>query len=630
MLVDLRYKGRDNEKILESFVGGINQREYKKDGDIAFMENMSSISYPCLKPRGTRSRILSTDTAVTGLYSGNELFYTKDKGDGTAEFYYGGELIEGLTLTAGEKTFVTLGDFIIIHPDMKYYFTGKVEGVYEDEYVYYEAKDKDILVDALWVLEMSTREEEIPEGAYYEAGGAIYRYNGSGTMSTMRKPENGNTNAYDPYRYVRLAQSRNPNSKWIYQCAKYGTFTARRRVNNNDDVSVTTADGKIKLVFEVTYTNLGDIKVGDNLKIICEKEDGDGNEYVSFVGYVTVEKMSCSASTDKDTWILSLFSGLSAEMASASRFYIEREYPDMDGVFECNMRLWGYKGDSIYASALGNPFAFNVYATELDGYSIDTETAGKLTGGCNFAGYPTFFKEDYIFRITGGIPSDFCLSVTPSPGYGCIDGRSIQCFGTKMIYLSPSGFVLYQGALPSVISSVLSDVFVSAVSGFDGRRYYATTKTTNNKTDIYVFDTDFGVWYREDGKDFNSYTYHENVLYAASSDGIYAFGDKEEGEREGTVSSIVEFAPFNEVYLEKKVLKKISLRYKTSSGAKIKIFSKENGEWSLKREISEDSEGTSFLQIMPRRGDSYSLRLEGTGDYVIYALSREYALRSKK
>lgn len=630
MLVDLRYKGRDNEKILESFVGGINQREYKKDGDIAFMENMSSISYPCLKPRGTRSRILSTDTAVTGLYSGNELFYTKDKGDGTAEFYYGGELIEGLTLTAGEKTFAVIGDFIIIHPDMKYYFAGKVEGVYEDEYVYYIPKEKDILVDALWVLEINTREDEIVEGTYYEAGGDIYRYNGSGTISTLRKPESGNKNAYDPYRYVRLAHSRNSNSKWIYQCSRYGEFEGGQSIKNDEEITVTQEDGVIELVFENAFKRLRDVRVGDSLKITCEKKEDDGDYYVSFVGHVTLKKMSCSPSTSKDTWVLSDFSGLSNAMKGATRFYIEREYPDFDGIFECNMRLWGYKGDSIYASALGNPFSFNVYTTELDGYSIDTETSGKLTAGCNFAGYPTFFKEDYIFRITGGIPSDFCLSVTPSPGYGCIDGRSIQCFGTKMIFLSPSGFVLYQGALPSVISSVLSDVFVSAVSGFDGRRYYATTKTTNNKTDIYVFDTDFGVWYREDGKDFNSYTYHENVLYAASSDGIYAFGDKEEGEREGTVSSIVEFAPFNEVYLEKKVLKKISLRYKTSSGAKIKIFSKENGEWTLKREISENSEGTSFLQIMPRRGDSYSLRLEGTGDYVIYALSREYALRSKK
>lgn len=630
MLVNLRYKDRDNEKIQEVFIGGINQREYKEDGDIAFMENMSSLSYPVLKPRGKRMKVISSDGEITGLSSGNELCYTKDKGDGTAEFYYGGEKVEGLTLTAGEKSFVTLGDFIIIHPDMKYYFTGKVDGVYEDGTYYYKPDNKEVTADALWLLNNDTKYQKIAEGAYYEAAGAIYRYNSGGSFESKRYPS---VQGIDHYKYVRLEQAKNPEAKWLYQCSRYGSFAARDEFENDDDMSAKAVDNKVQLTFDFRYRELSGIKVGDSLKIICESEDSVTGEYGAiFTAYTRVEKMEYSKDTKLHTWTLSYVEDLTSNIGDSDKLIIEREYPVLDGIFECNMRLWGYKGDSIYASALGNPFAFNVYTTELDGYSIDTETSGKLTAGCNFAGYPTFFKEDYIFRITGGTPSDFCLSITPSPSFGCTDSRSIQCFGTKMIYLSPSGFVLYQGALPSPISEALEKEFMSAITGFDGRMYYATAKAKTGEINVYVFDTENGVWFREDGREFFAYTYFDNVLYAATTDGIYALGEHSltSGTPEEEVNSFVEFAPFNEVYLEKKVLKKIALRYKTEKGSSLRILKKQGKEWILKKEIPESSEGTSLLQIMPRRGDSYSLRIEGTGEYVIYALSREYALRSKR
>lgn len=610
MLPMLKYAANDRENITESFIGGINRREYYKPGDIFNTENMSSEEFPVLMPRKKRKTIVRTEGEINGFGSGEKLYYSVSSGDGISAFYYDGNLIEGLNLSAGEKSFVNLGDYIIIHPDMMYYFTGKVDGTFVSGEN-----------DALYLLDQAMLTADIEDGDYYEADGEIYMYNSNGTWNAETK---------DSSKFKRLALTRNATSRWVFMGKRFGKLTERHSKGGIslgdvfvlDDTSET--DG---LFVAIAQKHMTDIKAGDSVRIFCK------NETDKYSTYKKVKRIYYNSYKDveSDVFVFDFDEDLKAAIESATEFTIEREIPKLDGLFECNMRLWGYEGDSIYASSLGNPFSWSTYYNDLEAWSIDTETSGEITAGCNFDGYPLFFKEDYIFKVTGGLPSDFSLSITPSPGMGCIDEKSIVSGGGRIYYLSPEGFAAYTGLMPQIISEELGDKFKAGSAGFDGRNYYVTAKSRNGSIDVLVYDTEKGIWIREDGRDFEHYTFFENVLYGADANEIVAVGEHGfEDADEEIVSSFVEFTPFNEVFLEKKALKNISFRIKTERGASVRIWKKEGDTWRELKNVPECYDGTIFMRIMPRRGDYYSIKISGEGDYIIYAMSRSYEIHSKK
>ncbi len=613
MLPKIKYADSGREMIQESFTGGLNRTEYIKSGEIFDTGNMSSEAYPVLKPRKKRKSIIEAPGKVIGLGAGNKLYYAAMDGEGYADFYYDGEKIEGFKLTNDEKTFVNLGDYIIIYPDMKYYFTGEVKGTY--------VSTSD--TDALKLLDEANLTADISDGDYFQADEEIYMHNSDGEWIT------GTSN---DAALKRVALTRNVNSRWVFMGKRYGKMSekhAKSGISLDDVFALDTSSEENGLRIAVAMRSITDIKAGDSVRIFVVDENGK-NKYETFTKINEIYYDSYK-DIESDIFVVPHDEELKNIISTATSFSMEREIPELDGMFECNMRLWGYKGDSIYASGLGSPFTWSSYSNDLEAWSIDTETAGDITAGCNYNGYPVFFKEDYIFKITGGLPSDFSLSITPVPGQGCIAPDSLLSFGGSLIYLSPKGFVDYSGVFPMIISESLNEEFSSAVSGYNGKIYYTTARSEDGDVTVYTFAPSFGIWLREDDTDFTRYVFFENTLFASFENEIFALDECiMPGKEEEIVSSYTEFCPINEVYLDKKVLKNISVRLKTDKGASVKIFKKENGTWILKKTVGENFSGTVFLRCAPHRGDSYSLKIEGTGEYVIYAAAREYARRSKK
>lgn len=613
MLPMIKYADSGNEIIQEAFTGGLNKTEYRKSGEILDTGNMSSEAYPVLKPRKKRKSIIAAPGKITGLGAGNKLYYSSEDGEGYSDFYYDGEKIEGLKLMNDEKTFVNLGDYIIIYPDMKYYFTGEVKGHY--------VSTSD--ADALRLLDEANLAADISDGDYFQADEEIYMYNSDGEWNAATSSGS---------ELKRLALTRNATSRWVFMGKRFGKMSEKHTKSGISQKDVFTLDTSSKekgLYIAVRMKDITDIKAGDSVRIFVMDENGK-NKYEKFT---RINKIYYDSYKDveSDIFVIPYDESLKDIISTATSFSMEREIPLLDGLFECNMRLWGYKGDSIYVSGLGSPFTWSTYSNDLEAWNIDTETAGDITAGCNYNGYPVFFKEDYIFKIMGGVPSDFNLSITPVPGQGCIAPGSLLSFGGSLIYLSPKGFVDYSGVFPMIISEALNEEFSSALSGYNGKVYYTTAKSENGDVTVYTFAPEFGIWLREDGTDFTGYVFFENTLFASAGNEIFALDEcSMPGNEEESVSSYTEFCPIDEVYLDKKVLKNISVRLKTGKGASVRILKKENGTWVPKKTIEENFSGTVFLRCAPRRGDSYSLRIEGTGEYVIYAAAREYARRSKK
>jgi hypothetical protein len=100
-------------KTYQTKFGGLDHRLGATDGALYDMRNLTSDNAPLLSSRAPRS-LYRTLPNPGGLYAWDALCWV----DGTGVFYDG---IQRGTVTAGEKTFASLGAYIVILPDKAYY-----------------------------------------------------------------------------------------------------------------------------------------------------------------------------------------------------------------------------------------------------------------------------------------------------------------------------------------------------------------------------------------------------------------------------------------------------------------------------------------------------------------------------
>lgn len=95
---------------------GLNYGEGTQDGEFADTYNLSTSKYPCITQRAARIRLQQYSDKAMSIHAKGELFVV----DGT-KVYYGDKLIEGLTVTEGKKQMASIGNYVVIFPDKKYY-----------------------------------------------------------------------------------------------------------------------------------------------------------------------------------------------------------------------------------------------------------------------------------------------------------------------------------------------------------------------------------------------------------------------------------------------------------------------------------------------------------------------------
>lgn len=114
-LPSMAYADKIKKQKLDKF-GGLNHTLGAGDGELWEMKNLTSDYYPLLASRAPRLKYGSQLTSPKGIYCREALCWV----DGT-DFYYAGT--KKGAVSEGEKTFATLGNYIIIAPDMAYYDT---------------------------------------------------------------------------------------------------------------------------------------------------------------------------------------------------------------------------------------------------------------------------------------------------------------------------------------------------------------------------------------------------------------------------------------------------------------------------------------------------------------------------
>ena len=605
MLPYLGEKGIMRPSVRTGF-GGLDHNLSAGDGEIYWMQNLSGREYPLMTPRVPRVNYF---TPVDDMGAVDALFYTYD-----GSFFYGGW---GTTygkgsVTAGQKQFLSMGDKILIFPDKKYY-----------------APD----ANAFGSLELTyTGAMEFRDGTYagVPAEGNTLFKDFSGTQSWHFKvgdavtvsgcivhPENNKTAIVREVegKYLRFYENAFNTTGYIYTVGAGGLAAGTYHFDPGYQFTITTA------LYEGDVLRWMGAKMNAARAGIVNVTEGNQGTELAFS-----ETEGCP------------------EYATVSR-----TVPDLDFWCVNENRLWGCKGDTIYASALGDPFNFNVFdGLSTDSWQSETEGKGDFTGCVSYGGYPIFFKEDCIIKVQGDRPSNFQWTLSSRFGVKAGCGKSLAVAGETLFYVSPAGVCAYNGGAPRVISEALgrNEKWSDAVAGSDGISYYVSMKDSKNAWHLFLYDTRYGEWFREDDSQILTFVWFGGEMYMVNAKGAY-HDDTPGPHWDGTVyrdldtaaewakqSWTAEFADSTRFYettdtgsQDKKGLLRLQLRCSLAQGATVKawVMYDSSGTWQEIATVTGETGGSAKrsynLPLILRRCDHYRIKLTGTGESVIYSLT---------
>lgn len=325
---------------------------------------------------------------------------------------------------------------------------------------------------------------------------------------------------------------------------------------------------------------------------------------------------------------------------------VKRSVPELEYMCENENRLWGCAGDTIYACKPGDPENWNVFdGIASDAWAAQVGSPGEFTGAAAYLGYPMFFKENRIYKIYGSIPSNFQLVGSAVTGVERGSAKSIVIAGETLYYKSCRGVMSYTGSVPRLISQPLgTGRYREAAAGSDGGKYYISMKNENSAWELFVYDTELGLWHKEDNTHAVGFAGGSGRLYMADSlGGVWLVrGRPEAGEsftREPPVPWRAEFADMtHSMYSGRqsipntKELVKLQLRFEAEPGASCAVFLRYDsvGQYEKVRELAPVSVKRShYIAVTPRRSDHFRIMLEGRGTVRVYALSRQYSVGSE-
>lgn len=506
--------------------GGYNHTLAAENGELWDMENLTSDFYPLLSPRARRWTC-RTLTKPNGLYAHDGLYWV----DGTG-FYADGEL-KG-TVTDGHKKFTSLGAYIVILPDKKYY--NRLTGDFGT-------------LESSW-----SGSAKIQDGTY--AG------------------EDAKANT-------------------IYAVG------AGTKFNEGDAVTISGCT----------------VHTENNKTAVIREIDGDNLRFYE-------NTFTISDGGDSETLQLS------------------RTVPELDYICENENRLWGCKGDTIYASKLGDIFNWNVFdGVATDSYAVDVASTGDFTACCSYLGYPCFFKEEHIYKVYGDKPSNFQVMGSASLGVEKGSDESLAIAGETLFYLSRTGIAAWSGGIPQSVSAAFgTQRFRNGVAGSDGTKYFVSLQDAQGAYQLFAFDTRTNLWHREDSTQAVGWGWNEELYCLDATGKLWMNGNARSvpqgAVQEALVAWKAEWADFYEYTTysssstatpEKKGIGKLLLRLELDEDASVQIDMQfdSDGVWRTVKTLQTEVKRSYYLPIIPRRCDHFRIRMTGNGGCRLYSLVRE-------
>lgn len=592
--------------------GGYNHNLRIGEGEFYDMKNLTSADYPVLSPRPQRGVYVSADwedekgtthegstpTNPLGMISKDALCYVADYG-GKPTFHINGYPIEfegNDALSDEPKTLISMGSYVIIMPDKFYINTndyadkGKIEKTFEAKTGTAQFNLCKLDGEGYEIDHTGDSAPSLPEGKDEHDD------------LTLWLDTSGDTHV--------LKQYSKTNSQWVSVATTY-----------------------IKISFSDTTTDLTKL---------FSKEDG-----LTISGITASEQLEDLNNTMVvwdvgDNYIIVtgiLDQTATQDLSDKAYISIKRQMPTMDFIIESGNRLWGchygvaLNGEvvnEIYASKLGDFKNWNTFAgISIDSYVAGVGTDGQFTGAITHGGYPIFFKENWMHKVYGNYPANYQIQTTACRGVqkGC--HKSLAIVNEILYYKSRSAICAYDGSLPAEISYALGDAYYfEAVAGALGNKYYVSMRDTSWRYHLFVYDTQKGMWHREDNTQAVDFCNCEGELYYINNgDQIQiktvrgtGLTDTKPIEWEATTGIIGTESP------DKKYLSRIVLRGSLEVGTTLHLQAQydSSGSWEQVFTLSATKLRTFAIPIRPKRCDHLRLRFIGKGEAKIFSITKTF------
>lgn len=597
--------GAKNKRQIIDF-RGINYSPMGGEGELEESYNLSSEHYPWVSQRAGR-KTEAVYLSPTGLYSRGKLCVV----DGE-DFRYGGEIVG--KVERGEKHFATINTKIVIFPDKKFYDTHTGEfGSLEARYHCY-AGDVSFTGTTLTVREKSYIDvadpDEERQSLDIPATATITVYTGV--------THNKDTGALSFTGGAQKAVSELAKGNIIqYECESNEYQIVEGVSSGGDTYSVNV---QLRQIVLHNYPNFDTaFSIGDAVDLSgCVTLSGNNGSHI-------IRGISGRTLTfDRDAF------GQTGAESGAVR--LERTVPNLTCICECDNRIWGAEGTTIYASALGDPKNFYVYdGLATDSYAVAVGTEGDFTACCAYSSTVLFWKENCLHKILGSYPAQYELYTYHVPGVQEGSEKSLCLINETIFYKGRDGIYAYSGGIPDNIGECFGPRrFSRAVGGSDGRRYYLSMLTGNGAWELYVFDTAKGIWLREDETHATDFAYLDGTLYYLDGRNGKVIRTGQDREEEGRIEWALTFCRFNETTLGRKGYSRLYLRVELEAGAWLKAEVSPDGAPFRQVYLTHNEHArTMQIPILPTRCDSFLVRLSGKGECKIKSMVREFAVGSE-
>ena len=579
-------------------------------GEFFDMKNMTSDHYPVLSPRGKRGVYASQDSPKPlnkpyGLIAKDALCYV----DGSR--FVTNKYDVDMHLTDGPKQLISMGAYVIIMPDKKWFNTedgsnGNIEAIFPGIEGQKVTASYEMCNLSGTAYEGATKGASPPEGAEGSDGPENMQLwiDTSSTPHALKQySKTSSTWVQIPTTYVKISAPNIAANFSQYDAVKISGFPNKEDRPAMDAVlssQFTEMDGAVYPLWEA-YHDPGE-KEG--------RAEGT-NDFIVIVGFL-------------DEAVTSVESCLR----------IERTMPIMDFVIESGNRLYGcHYGvaangevvNEIYASKLGDFKNWNCFMQiSTDSWVGGVGTDGQFTGAITHMGYPLFFKENCVHKVYGNYPANFQIQTTACRGVqkGC--EKSLAIVNETLFYKARSGVCAYDGSLPTEVSYAMgNEAYSNAVGGANGNKYYISMADNLGAYHLFVYDVAKGMWHKEDDLKADCFCSCDGEMYAISNGKIITLlgsGSKDLAD----VHWMVESGEIGISSPDMKYISRITIRMSMDIDAEVGIYAQYDfsDEWECQCVLRSTNLRSFSIPIRPKRCDHMKLRIEGVGGAKIYSITK--------
>lgn len=561
---------------------GLDKRLRANAGAFANTENLTGDHYPLAATRQRRG-LVRTLTKWQGICALEKLYYV-DSGT----LYCDGQATAVTGLEDGEKQLVTFGAYVIVFPDGAYLNTvdatdtGRINRLYGST---------GSVTYALCTVDGVTYSDNLTVSAEKPANpkDGDYWLNTSGDRHGL-------------YRYTAAS------NKWVSELSVYvriGATGIGAGLKEGDGVTLSgitgpTSDAALKEQLEFL----------NNTTII----QAAGDDYIVVIGVIDRAYTQTTGTVRAD-----------------------RKMPAVDYVVECNNRLWGCRAgtedgqtlNEIYASALGDFKNWRAYDSGVTGsYAVSVGTEGPFTGAIAYKGMPCFFKDEAVHKVYGDNPGNYQMQTTRCEGVlsGC--AKTLVNVAGALMYVGRSGVQLFESTPQKADDQLEGMRFSAGAAGAVNGKYYLSVRDMDRTWHLLTYDTENGMWYREDGLKVRQFARLGAELYGQGADGKLWALMGTAGDMEGAVAWTAESADIGYDYPQHKYLSRYNIRMRMDAAATCRMYVQyDGGVWEDKGTIEGTGRTrTALLNVQPRRCDHMRVKLTGTGNAEIYSIDRILAM----